>query len=167
MFAHHELHGPAQDDSGLAGRVLVAIGAIAALGALLAFAPHRDATKVVSGLPCSIVSESQISAAFGAPMLLMPTSGAVCRYVSTGRAAAPAIFVIARSEATLPLAKDGIPVRGVGDAALRSANRLYVRYGARSYAFIVVPQSDLDVTPIAGELRVAKLVHRTMIAQNR
>jgi hypothetical protein len=169
MFAYHELYGLAEDDPGLKARVFGAIAVIVALCVLLAFAPKRDATKVVRGMPCSILSETEISAALGAPMLLMPTSGAVCRYVSTGSTATPTLFVIARQDTALPspVAQNSAPVHGVGDDAVRSANRLYVRYGARSYTFIVVPQSADDVRPIADELRVAKLVHRTMIAQNR
>src|ERR1035437_501408 len=166
MFAYHEFYGLAEDDAGLKARVFGAIAVIVALCVLLAFAPKRDATKVVRGMPCSILSETEISAALGAPMLLMPTSGAVCRYVSTGSTAT--LFVIARQDTALPspVAQTSAPLHGVGDDAVRFANRLYVRYGARSYTFIVVPQSTDDVRPIADELRVAKLVHRTMIAQN-
>ena len=169
MFVYHELYGLAGNDAALARRVIGAIAAVAALCALLAFAPHRDPTKVVRGLPCSILSETEISAALGAPMQLMPTSGAVCRYVSTGTSGAPALFVVARHDTAVPpsIAKDGVVVHGIGDTAVRSADGLYVRYGARAYTFIVVPQSTGDPRPLAGELRVAKLVHRTMIAQNR
>jgi hypothetical protein len=169
MFVYHELYGTDHPDSPTIARVVGAVGAIVALCVLFVLAPRHDATKVVGGMPCSVLSEAEISAALGAPMLLMPTSGAVCRYVSTGNTGAPALFVVARRETAVPpsIAKDGVAVQGVGDAAVRSADGLYVRYGARAYTFIVVPQSPNDVRPIADELRVAKLVHRTMIAQNR
>jgi hypothetical protein len=147
-----------------------AIAAIAALCALLAFAPRHDPTKVVRGMPCSILSEAAIGAALGSPMLLMPTSGAVCRYVATGGSGtAPTLFVIARHDPSVPasIAQDGVPVSGVGDGAVQSANGLYVRYGARSYTFIVVPQAAGDLGPPASELRLAKLANRPMIAQNR
>jgi phenylacetate-coenzyme A ligase PaaK-like adenylate-forming protein len=169
MFVYHELYGTDHPDSPTIARVLGAVGAIVALCAVFLIAPRHDATKVVSGLPCSVLSEAEISAALGAPMLLMPTSGAVCRYVSTGSTGAPALFVIARHDTAIPasIAQNGVEVQGVGDAAVRSSSGLYVRYGARAYTFIVVPQGANDVRPIADELRVAKLVHRTMIAQSR
>ena len=169
MFVYHELYGTDHPDSPTIARVLGAVGAIVGLCAVFLLAPRHDATKVVSGLPCSVLSEAEISAALGAPMLMMPTSGAVCHYVSTGNTGAPALFVVARHDTAIPasIAQDGVAVHGVCDAAMRSPSGLYVRYGARAYTFIIVPQGSNDVRPIADELRLAKLVRRPMIAQNR
>jgi hypothetical protein len=169
MFVYHELYGTDHPDSPTIARVLGAVGAIVGLCAVFLLAPRHDATKVVSGEPCSVLSETEISTALGAPMLMMPTSGAVCRYVSTGTTGAPSLFVIARRDAAIPatIAQNGVAVHGVGDAALQSPNGLYVRYGTRAYTFIIVPQGSNDIKPIADELRLAKLVRRPMIAQNR
>src|SRR6202790_1220997 len=95
MFAYHEFYG---DDASSKRRAAGAIAPILASCARLAFAPRTDTTKVVSGAPCSIVSEDRISAVLGAPMRLMPTTGSVCHYVATGAGSASALFVIARSE---------------------------------------------------------------------
>ena len=169
MFVYHELYGTDHPDSPTIARVLGAIGAIAGLCAVFLLAPRHDATKVVGGLPCSLLSEAEIGAALGTPMLLMPSSGAVCRYVSTGNSGAPSLFVIARRDQAIPaaIAQSGVAVQGVGDAAVRSPNGLYVRYGPHAYTFIIVPQGSADTKPAAEELRLAKLVRRPMIAQNR
>ncbi|HWT05406.1 MAG TPA: hypothetical protein VN224_06595, partial [Xanthomonadales bacterium] len=49
--------------------------ALFAMFAMFAFAPPRDPTKVVPGIPCSVLSENDIGAVLGAQMRLMPTSG--------------------------------------------------------------------------------------------
>ena len=169
MFVYHELYGADHPDSPTIARVLGAIGAVVALCLVFVFAPRHDATKVVTGMPCSVLSEAEISRALGTQMRLMPTSGAVCRYVSTGMTAAPSLFVIARHDPTEPpsIARDGVPVRGVGDEAVSSTNGLYVRYGSRSYTFIIVPQTAAHGSPLAAELRLAKMVNYATIAQTR
>jgi hypothetical protein len=166
MVAYHEFDN---GESSVKGRAIGAFAAIAALCALFAFAPRHDTTKVVGGIPCSILSEDQISAALGTPMRLVPTSGSVCRYVSTGAGSASALFVIARREPPAPVSMkpDGMPLRGVGDAAVRSTTGLDVRYGPRWYAFIIVPNDANDPKPLADEIRLAKLVRPALIAQNR
>jgi hypothetical protein len=166
MFAYHEFY---DGRSSSIGRAAGVIAAILALCALLAFAPRHDTTKVVGGAPCSILSEDQISTAMGTPMRLMPTTGTVCHYVATGTGGASALLVIARREppASAALVHDTVPVRGVGDAAVRSTTGLDVRYGSHWYAFTIVPNAAGDPTPLREEIRLAKLVHRQVIAQNR
>ncbi|GEM_PF-6007394 len=167
MFTELDTHGLSAEDAALKPRVIGAIATIVALCALLAFVPKHDPTKVVSATPCSILSEAEISAELGAPMVLMPTSGAVCRYVSTGTGT-PTLFVVARHAAAIPppIALDGIPVCGIGDAAVGSAKGLYVRYGARSYTFIIVAQTADGNRTLADEVRLAKLANRPLLAQN-
>ena len=165
MFAYHEFY---DGESSSKGRALGAIAAIAALCALLAFAPRHDTTKVVGGATCSILSEDQISTVLGAPMRLTPTSGTVCRYVSTAAGSASALFVIARREPPAAVAgENGVALRGIGDAAFRSATGLEVRYGSRWYAFTIVPSGAGNAKPLAEEIRLAKSVRRQVIAQNR
>ncbi|GAC1615233.1 MAG: hypothetical protein NVS4B13_09660 [Candidatus Elarobacter sp.] len=150
-------------------RAALATVTLVALFSFFAFAPPRDPTKVVAGVPCSVLSEEDISAVLGTQMRLMPTTGTVCHYVSTGAGASRALFVIARHDASMPKATagDSAEVSGVGDAAMLSSNALYVRYGSRSYTFDVVPQSPDDARVGTQELRLAKMARRPAIAQNR
>src|ERR1700681_441830 len=46
-------------------KVLVSLAIFVALFAMFAFAPPRDPTKVVPGMPCSVLSENDISAVLG------------------------------------------------------------------------------------------------------
>jgi len=150
-------------------RAAIATAILIALFAVLAFAApfQHDPAKVVAGVPCSVLSEDDISAVLGEPMRLMPTSGTVCQYVATGAGTSRALFVIAHHDASLPVAMtgDSVTVPGLGDAAIRSAHALYVRYGSHSYTFDIVPQSANDAPPFAKELRLAKMMHRQMIAR--
>jgi hypothetical protein len=169
MFADYEPHHLTADDSGLKWRIAGAVATLAALCGLLAFVPKHDPTKVAEGVPCSILTEAEIGTALGAKMMLMPTSGAVFRYVATGNTTAPTLFIIARHEPGVPasIAQSGVPVHGVGDVAVRSPNGLFVRFGTRAYTFIVVPETAGDARQFSTELRVAKLLNRhPMIAQN-
>jgi hypothetical protein len=150
-------------------RAALATAILIALFAVLAFAPpfKHDATKVIAGVPCSVLSEEDISAVLGEPMRLMPTSGTVCQYVATGAGTSRALFVVARHDASPPLemTQGSVAVPGLGDSALRTANALYVRYGSRSYTFDIVPQSPNAAPPFAAELRLAKMMHRDMVAR--
>ena len=100
---------------------------------------------------------------------MMPTSGTICQYVSTGTGASRTLFVIARHDASVPasIARDSVSVTNVGDAAMRSPNAVYVRYGTHAYTFDIVPSSPSDPPHTAEELRLARMMHRPMIAQNR
>ena len=147
-------------------KVLFSLAIFVALFGMFAFAPPRDPTKVVPGIPCSVLSENDISAVLGAPMRLMPTSGSICQYVAT-TSGAPSLFVVARRDPRTPAEPDTVPVDGLGGAAVRYANTLYVRYGAHAYTFAVVPQLAQDEHAFGKELQLARLLHRAMIAQNR
>jgi hypothetical protein len=147
-------------------KVVASLAIFVALFAMFVFAPPRDPTKVVPGIPCSVLSENDISAVLGAPMRLMPTSGAICQYVAT-TSAAPSLFVVARRDARTPAEPDTVQVEGLGGTAVRYANTLYVRYGAHAYTFAVVPQATPDAGAFGKELQLARLLHRATIAQNR
>ena len=146
--------------------MLIALAAFVALFAMFAFAPPRDPSKVVAGIPCSVLSENDISAVLGTPMRLMPTSGAICQYVSM-TSGAPSLFVVARHDSHIPAEPDTVAVDGLGGTAVRFANTLYVRYGAHAYTFAVVPQATPNGRAYGQELALARLLHRAMIAQNR
>jgi len=147
-------------------KVLASLTIFVALFAMFAFAPPRDPTKVVPGMPCSVLSENDIGAVLGTPMRLMPTSGSICQYVSTTYGA-PSLFVVARRDPRTPAEPDTISVDGLGGVAVRYGNTLYVRYGAHAYTFAVVPQLTPDDHAFGKELQLARLLHRATIAQNR
>jgi hypothetical protein len=136
-------------------------------GALAFVAPH-DPTKVVSGLPCSVLSEEQIGEVLGTQMRLMPASstGTVCRYVPTASTGAHTLFVIARHASERPaLSVAGTPLPRIGDEAIAGTDATYVRYGPHWYAFILVPRAAADRSAPALEQRLATMMHRPMIAR--
>lgn len=169
MPEYHSILYPFEPDPTETKRAVAAIAILVALFSLLAFARPHDPTKVVSGVPCSVLSERDISAVLETEMRLMPTSGTICQYVSTGTASSRTLFVIARHDTTVPasIARESVSVPHVGDAAMRSPNAVYVRYGTHAYTFDIVPASPNDRPHTAEELRLARMMHRPMIAQNR
>lgn len=167
LSSYHGLNYQDPDPSELK-RAAMATVILVALFAMFAFAPPRDPTKVVAGIPCSVLSENEVGAVLGAPMRLMPTDGTICHYASTANGPSRALFVVARREPSVPnsIGNDVTPVHGLGDAAARAGNTLYVRYGQHSYAFTVVPMTADGAPRIAEELRLAKLLHRQLIARH-
>lgn len=142
-----------------AGIASVAI-VIAAL-ALCIFGPRHDPTKVVVGIPCSVLSETEIGAALGTPMQLMPSDGTICRYVPTNSGHTHTLYIIAQrgivpSEATT-----------ISDTAPGASPAVTVRTGSRRYIVRIVPAAPNPGGAYAAELRVAKLVQHPIIAANR
>jgi len=74
---------------------LAIIAIILAILLTIWFAPPRDPSKVVPGISCSVVSETQISAVMGTDMQLLPTSGSLCRYVATNSDVERSVIVVA------------------------------------------------------------------------
>ena len=155
------------DDPAEFRKSLAATAILIALFALLGFAPHRDPTKVVAGVPCSVLSEKAVGSVLGTTVQLMPTNGTICQYVSTGADGPRSMFVIARHDARPPSrAGSTSPIIGTGDEAYRIADALYVRYGSHAYT-IVVPHAADRATAWNDQLRAAHLMSRNAIAQNR
>jgi hypothetical protein len=164
MSDHDSLSHHVEPDPGEFKRALVATGVIGALFVALDLAPQRDPAQVVAGLPCSVISEDAIGTVLGEPVRLSPTSGTICQYVSTG-ATSRQLLVTARHDAALPASmSNGTHVSGIGDDAIFAPDALYVRHGSRSYTLALAPHDPNDALQ---ELRLAKLMHRQMIAQNR
>ena len=107
-------------------RASFAVALLAVLFFVFAFAPARDPSQVAAGVPCSILSERQIGAVFGAPMRLRPTDGTVCQYVSTDRDKQGMLFVIARHDGTQ------------GSLGRVLDHKLNLRYEGRIYTLIAV-----------------------------
>src|SRR5471030_3168270 len=77
---------------------VIATAALVAIFGLLFFAPRNDPSKVIAGIPCSIISENAIASVVGSPVRLMPTNGTTCEYVPTGSSAQRSVFVIAHQD---------------------------------------------------------------------
>lgn len=142
-----------------AGIASVAI-VIAAL-ALFIFGPRHDPTKVVAGIPCSVLSETDIGAALGTPMQLMPSDGTICRYVPTDPSRTHTLYIIAQ-HGIVP--SDATTISGTAPDASPAVT---VRTGTRRYIVRIVPAGPNPRGAYAAELRVAKLVQRPVIAANR
>ena len=151
---YYERRDPAEvKRAGIATMVII----IAVL-ALCIFGPRHDPTKVVIGMPCSVLSETQIGAALGTPVQLMPSDGTICRYVPTDPRRTNTIYVIAQrgimpSDATT-----------IADSAATALPAVTVRNGARRYTLRVVPAASDTHAAYAAELRLAKLIQRPVIA---
>jgi hypothetical protein len=124
-------------------QTFVAVALIAGFVALFAFAPPRDRSKPIAGIPCSVLSENEISAALGAAVQLTPTNGAICQYVSTASGVRRTLFVVAMREPH--------PVESE-----TAGTSVYARSGARTYALTVVTAADDKQSARTAELRVAK-----------
>jgi hypothetical protein len=125
---------PANESDMSPKRAGIAALLLVAMFSVFAFAPPRDHGKLVRGLPCSVLTEDEIGSVVGTPVQLMPTSGSVCRYVSTASGPARSVFVVAPG--------------GV----------------SHTYAFHVVPRGPNDTAAPAEEARLEKLVHRQVAA---
>jgi hypothetical protein len=149
-------------------RAVAATILLVVLFSVFIFGPRHDPTKVVAGVPCSVLSEQQISEVLGTQMRLMPTTGTVCQYVAT-TSEPRSLFVIARHDALFPATalRTGTLINGLGDAAVLADNAMYVRYGPRSYVFHVAPTTMSDASSTGEELRLAMMMHRPLVAQNR
>jgi len=149
-----------------------ALGATALLIAIFFFfvlaAPH-DPAKLVAGAPCSVLSETEISLVIGTPVRLMPTSGSICEYVSTGGEAQRTLFVVAKSDPAPPYGwpARAVSVRDLGNAALRRDASLYVRFGNRAYIVTLVPQNSGTTGVFERERRLARMLGRSVIARNK
>jgi hypothetical protein len=79
---------------------LAIIAIILVIVAAFAFVPARDPSKVIPGVACSVMSETEIAAVVGSPVRLSPTTGTVCRYVATAGNTERSVLVIASREET-------------------------------------------------------------------
>jgi hypothetical protein len=79
---------------------LAVITIIVAMLAAFAFVPARDPSKVIPGVACSVLSETEISSVVGTPVRLSPTTGTLCRYVATEASNERSVMVIATREVT-------------------------------------------------------------------
>jgi hypothetical protein len=92
-----------------------------------------------------------------------------CQYVATDSATHRTLFVVARHDPNAPTmlaGEEGTAVSGVGDAAVRVSDTLFVRTGSHWYGFIIVPRDTRRSDSYADEVRLARLMSRTAVAQN-
>lgn len=74
-------------------QALAVIAILLLITGVFAFGPRRDPSKVVAGIPCSVLSETEIGAIIGTPMRLVPTTGTTCEYVATTSGMEHAVFI--------------------------------------------------------------------------
>jgi len=151
-FTPLTFHDPGDDRTHLR-RALAALALFAGFVALFAFAPPDDPTKVVAGLPCSVLSENEVAGVVGTPMRLMPTSGAICHYLPSQTESDAAVFVVAHHDASL---SGRLPNGAVA-----------VHAGPYVYTIAVVGRDAARPAPSDAAQRLAKLVQRPIIAANR
>jgi len=135
-------------------RASCAVVLLVVLFIVFAFAPARDPSKLVAGVPCSILSEQQIGAVFGAPMRMRPTDGTVCQYVSTDPGKQGMFFVIARhddAQTTLGRVSD---------------HRLNVRYHGRVYTLIAVSSGGNKNVAATEERRLGLVLDHRLAKRN-
>jgi hypothetical protein len=142
------------------GRVEVARAAVATillagLFAALGFAPRNDPAKTIAGLPCSVVSENEASLVLGTTVRLLPSTGTLCRYVSTGAPLSRALIVVARREDE-PSLGNGTHVVG---------RSLYARRDGHTYVLTVVGADG--AAALADERTLAGALGRTDVARSR
>jgi hypothetical protein len=135
-------------------RASFAVALLAVLFLVLAFAPARDPSQVAAGIPCSILSERQIGAVFGAPMRLRPTDGTVCQYVSIDPDKQGMLFVIARHDGTQ------------GSLGRVLDHRLSLRYDGRIYTLIAVAGVAHANVAEGQERRLALMLDRRVAKRN-
>jgi hypothetical protein len=97
--------------------------------AAFALAPSRDPSKTIPGIPCSVLSETEISGVVGTPVRLVPTTGTTCRYVALNDEASRSVVV--------------------------TANRAHPR---GYHVTVIAPKSDPSVVT-QEETRLAGLIH--------
>jgi hypothetical protein len=114
-------------------RAFAGVGILVAFAVMFAFAPPADPASVVNGLPCSVLSENNISAVLGTTMRLLPSTGTVCEYASASEVSGARLFVVAH--------------RAPGTA----------RY---TYTFAVVPRDGDRRAGVAERQQLARLAHR-------
>ena len=162
MYERSLEHSIERDDSSKSTLAIATFVLTALVVSAFAFAPARDPSKVIAGVPCSVVSEKQIGAVLHAPMRMLPETGNVCRYVATS-GAEQTLTVIARKE-TLPPEDWGVPTSALD--VQRHGDTLYVRSGDRSYLLFLVAPGEDPQTILADELRLAALARKPVVAQN-
>jgi hypothetical protein len=140
-----------EPDAAEVRRALICGAITIAVAVGFAFAPPRDASKVVAGVPCSVISESQVGEALGMPARLLPTGGTVCQYVATDARAQRSLFVVAH--------RDDEPANVSG-----TNNSLSVRSGSHTYTVTIVQPATDAATIHAEEVRVARMMPGAMIA---
>ena len=147
-------------------RALIAtVLAVAAL-MTIGMAIPRDPVELVPGVPCAVLQETAISSALGMPMHLTDARGGVCTYVSAVATTRRTLVIEARDDMQPPpqwLTENSIRVEGLGDAALRLDDALYVRYGSRGYTLHINDPGRAFMK----EVRLVKMMRPTLLAFDR
>jgi hypothetical protein len=141
------------EPSGLIFKPLLLAGALATA----TFLPHHDEGRLLPALSCSLVSESEASQALHADMLLEPSDGHICRFVSSEPSAEDVALILVAREG----ANDAAPVH----PAVQGATQLVISGGARHALLILEDQRDSDDLRDQTARSLGRLVARRLAAR--
>ena len=142
------------EPSGLILKPLLLAGALATA----TFLPHHDDGRVLPALSCSLVTEREASQALHADMVLEPSDGHVCRFVSTEPSAEDvALMIVAREDAngTAPI-----------HPAQQGETQLVIFAGTRDALLIVQDERDSDALRDQTARELARLVAQRLGARS-
>jgi hypothetical protein len=142
------------EPTGLIFKPLLLAGALATA----TFLPHHDDGRLLPALSCSLVTEREASQALHADMVLEPSDGHVCRFVSTEPSAEDvALIIVARDDAN-----EAAPIH----PAQQADTQLVISAGLRNALLIVQDERDSDAlrdqtARVLGRLVAQRLAGRS------
>ncbi|MGH7661262.1 MAG: hypothetical protein ACRENA_10170 [Vulcanimicrobiaceae bacterium] len=108
-------------------QIVAIVTLLVVIGTVFVFGPRRDPSKVVAGLPCSVLTETEIGAVVATPVRLLPTEGTTCEYVSTASDVETTVLITAHRERMNRL---GFHVAVIGDENQQTIKRERARLAA-------------------------------------
>jgi len=135
-----------------------------------AMLPHHDEGRLVRGLGCALVTEREASLALHADVMLEPSDGHTCRFVSTELSGENLALVVMDRAAVAPLSAGtrprAVPLPGVGDRALLCGDRLLVHRGKRDATLVLEDERDAPALRVQTERALGSLVAMRLAGEN-
>ena len=142
------------EPTGLIFKPLLLAGALATA----TFLPQHDDGRLLPALSCSLVTEREASQALHADMVLEPSDGHVCRFVSTEPSAEDvALMIVAREDAN-----GAAPIH----PAQQGETQLVIFARTRDALLIVQDERDSDALRDQTARELARLVAQRLGARS-
>jgi len=142
------------EPTGLIFKPLLLAGALATA----TFLPQHDDGRLLPALSCSLVTEREASQALHADMVLEPSDGHVCRFVSTEPSAEDvALMIVAREDAN-----GAAPIH----PAQQGETQLVIFAGTCDALLIVQDERDSDALRDQTARELARLVAQRLGARS-
>ena len=142
------------EPTGLILKPLLLAGALATA----TFLPQHDDGRLLPALSCSLVTEREASQALHADMVLEPSDGHVCRFVSTEPSAEDvALMIVAREDAN-----GAAPIH----PAQQGETQLVIFAGTRDALLILQDERDSDALRDQTARELARLVAQRLGARS-